>query len=138
MKRLTPEEIQRLAESKDTGFEASQITGQESEVEAYRQLMGLLDEGPDIGLRYDFTARLTRRIAAAADKRISLKWYIFSALLVCVAFGLSYLFILFYDFRAARQFIEFTVHFKWVLAFILVVFLSVQYLDRRLSRQTRL
>ena len=32
------------------------------------EILDLLDEGPDIGLRYDFTARLTRRIDAATDK----------------------------------------------------------------------
>jgi hypothetical protein len=133
MKKLSSEEIQRLLENDEAGLAASEMAGQEKEVEAYRQLFELLDEGPDIGLRYDFTARLTRRIGAAADRRIGLKWYIFSALLVGVGFGLSYLFILIYDFRAAGQFIQFADHYKWILSFALVAFLGVQYVDRRLS-----
>jgi hypothetical protein len=133
MKELTPEDFQRIAENEGAGLEPSEITGLEKDLEAYKQLMGLLDEGPDIGLRYDFTARLTRRIAAATDRRISLRWYVFSAVLVCAAFGLSYFFILLYDFRAAQHFIGFVGQFKWVLGFVLLVFLGVQYFDRKLS-----
>jgi hypothetical protein len=96
------------------------------------EILDLLDEGPDIGLRYDFTARLTRRIDAATDKRVPLKWYAFSAVLVALAFGLSYLSMAFFDGKAAQQFIAFANHVKWVVGFVVVGFLAVQYVDRRL------
>jgi len=133
MKKITSEDIRRLLENEGAELTASELVRQKEELEGYHQVLALLDEGPDIGLRYDFTARLMRRIKAAADRRIGLKWYVFSAVLVALAFGLSYFFILIYDFRAARGFIQFADHYKWILSFALVAFLGVQYVDRRLS-----
>jgi hypothetical protein len=137
MKKLTPDEIQQIAENEISGPEGPKIAEYEKDVEAYRLVFELLDEGPDISLSYGFIAKLSRRISAATDRRISLKWYVFSAVLVCLAFGISYLFISIYDFRAAQQFISFIDQFKWGLSFTTAAFLTIQYFDRRLNTSTQ-
>src|ERR1700759_4217283 len=126
MKELNDDELQQWLESpKGIPSAAS------DDVKAYSTLFDLLKAGPEGGLPFDFSAKVTRLVATQQKRKNELKYnlvaaVIFIALLICAWYSIKI-----YNLALSIDLLP----YKWVLLLAPLVFITIQYLDQQLVKR---
>jgi hypothetical protein len=126
MKEMSDDELQQWLDGKP--FIPGNVSPND-DAEAYRNLFEALDKEPDTGLSYNFAAKVARKIAAEQKRNNELKLNIIVAAIfitvISTAFGLLTVF--------SKVTIT-SLPYKWLLIFIPVIFIAIQYLDQKLVK----
>ncbi len=126
MKELNDEELQRMLETgKPVPVELLSDEGK-----AYEALFEALNTGPEAGLPFDFSAKVTRNISAQQKRGSELRYN----LIACAIFlGITALMC---GIMAAYGTVNLSVvlKYKWLLILAPVVFITIQYFDQVLIK----
>ena len=135
MKKLNDEEIQKMLEQRLSISKDDLTEDSKDDMAAYRFLFENLEKEPSEGLPYDFSKNVTRKVQAAVIRRQERKWSIYITLIIIAAFAGISGFMALFNYKATSQLVTVIGQYKWVILFILVSILVIQYADQYLVKK---
>ncbi|HEX3385005.1 MAG TPA: hypothetical protein VHS53_07455 [Mucilaginibacter sp.] len=126
MKELNDEELQRLIE--DGYFSSNEPLNED--VKAYKTLFEALGKEPEIGLSYDFAAKVTRHIQAEQKRGNELRSNLMVAGLFLAAMSMSCCALAIFNPDTTSDLLK----YKWILLLVPVAFMAIQYFDQKLVK----
>lgn len=127
MKKMNDEEIQQwLEENRQQNSELP--TG---DAKAYDYLFNLLETGPDKGLRFDFAAKVTRKVQAGQKRDSELRSYVLSIGVVAVIIACIYGLLSLVKDQQSIGVLAVIMQYKWALILSIFSLLTIQYLDTK-------
>jgi hypothetical protein len=132
MSELTDDIIQKSLEA-GRPLPVDLTSSAENEVEVYRLIFEGLKREPFVSIRSDFSAMVIQKIKTKNRVR-DIGFYSLIAMITVAGMAGIYYLLELLDKKSANQYVAFTVHYKWILIYILCSILIVQYLDQKISR----
>jgi hypothetical protein len=127
MKEMNDDELQQWLENKQPLPENNQLS---DDAKAYHTLFKALGKEPASGLPYNFTAKVTRHIAANIKRGNELRANLLAAAIFIAVMGIvcASMAII------SPNFITTLLQYKWVLLLLPLVFIAIQYFDQQLVK----
>jgi hypothetical protein len=135
MKKLTDEEIQKLLEQ-NLNIPGDEL-GDNDDVKAYQLLFDGLKQEPETGLPYNFAKKVVGQIQSAKNRRQDVKLYWLMGVAVILMFITAAVFMAAYNYTDTIKLVSVLNTYKWIIVFVVVVILGVQYFDQRLVRKVK-
>ena len=135
MKKLNDEEIQKMLEQRLSIPKDDLTEDSKDDMAAYRFLFESLEKEPAEGLPFDFSKKVARKVQAAVTQKQERRWNIYITLIIVAAFAGISGFMALFNYKAISQLVTVIGQYKWVILFILVSILVIQYADQYLIKK---
>ena len=131
MKKLTDEEIQKMLEEQQVGHPDAHP----QELHTYKLLFNALREPPEGGLSLRFADRVARLAFAEAEQRQQKRLWLWQLLTLSIALTLATILMLVYQPQAAQELFTYFYEYRWIIIFVIGMFLLIQWADYSLLRK---
>ena len=138
MKVLSDEEIQQMLEHKKYTIKEALSPDQQKEIDAYNFLFRELKKEPVGGLSYSFSAKVVAKIEAKKSLRSDVKVYVFAAIFLILSITGTYFLSKYVEHPFNSRFINMILPYKWILIFVSVILVLIQYLDQILIKRFKI
>jgi cytochrome c-type biogenesis protein CcmH/NrfG len=128
-KNRSDKEIQKLLEN---GQEA---TGDDKDLQMYRELFNALNRDTDSGLSYGFAEKVGRKAYGRHLRRQQRRVWLVSSLMVVLLVLSATLVLTLYPSSATEQLRQLLWESRWIVLFITVMFTLIQWADHALLRR---
>jgi hypothetical protein len=136
MKKQNDGEIQKMLEQRLLLNDDATRDSQE-DISAYRLLFDALEKEPAGGLSYDFAKKTARKVQAVINRKQERKWYLYTMLIVILAFTAITGFMAVFNYKATSQLINVVGAYKWIILFALASIFVIQYIDQNLVKKIK-
>lgn len=135
MKQVHNDEyLQKMLEEGISNAEIYMNTNDQKNFDTYKQLFAALHEEPEVGLSYQFSAKLNRRISMSKERTLSFYWSV--AMVMAGSMAAICLAMVLIDIQYHSGLFILVWNYKWAFVFGLVCLLTIQHFDQKLVRKT--
>jgi hypothetical protein len=131
MKKLTDAQIQAMLESDLKQSENILSISDKEQMESYQSLFQILNSGPQEGLPFNFSSKVTRQLKLKVKRRSDIRFNLLAALGIMAGLALAYGILMIIDFNAGNLFLLVTLKYKWLLVFSSIIVLSTLIFDQK-------
>jgi hypothetical protein len=137
MKKLNDEDIQKLLEGGRLTDSEQTTSEQEEDIKAYKFLFKQLEQEPEMNLPYNFAAKVAATVDVKTKRSNTVQFYLLTVAVTACCLALTYFMVQHFSGHVTTRIGTIIAPYKWILGFVVVVLLTIQFVDQKLIKGSK-